>query len=129
MKLLTKELEKKFEKYPLGSQDELEGNAKVIAKFFNPSGAGTWLITEASKEGNDWTMFGYVDLGDRKFAELGYISLNELQSMKVPPFGLGIERDLYFPDDITLSDACKEEFGYVPDYLLAEEEPDITDDF
>lgn len=46
MKLITKELEKIFEKYPIGSQDGLGGNAKVIAKFFNPVGVGTWLITE-----------------------------------------------------------------------------------
>lgn len=49
MKLLTKELEKIFEKYPIGSQEKLGGNAKVIAKFFNPIGAGTWLL---QKRGN-----------------------------------------------------------------------------
>jgi len=49
MKLMTKELEKEFEKYPLGSQDGLLGQAKVIAKFFNPMGVGTWFITEAEK--------------------------------------------------------------------------------
>ena len=46
MKLITKELEKIFEKYPIGSQDGLSGKAKVIAKFFNPTGVGTWIITE-----------------------------------------------------------------------------------
>ena len=45
MKLITKELEKLFEKYPLGSQEDMGGSAKVIAKFFNPTGVGTWLIT------------------------------------------------------------------------------------
>ena len=49
MKLITKELEKIFEKYPIGAQDGLGGKAKVIAKFFNPIGPGTWLITEAEK--------------------------------------------------------------------------------
>lgn len=33
MKLITKELEKKFKKYPFYSQDGLGGDAKVIAKF------------------------------------------------------------------------------------------------
>lgn len=33
MKLITKELEKIFEKYPIGAQDGLGGKAKVIAKF------------------------------------------------------------------------------------------------
>ena len=49
MKLITKELEKLFEKYPIGSQDGLAGKAKVIAKFFNPTGVGTWIITEGNK--------------------------------------------------------------------------------
>lgn len=49
MKLITKELEKLFEKYPIGSQDGLGGKAKVIAKFFNPTGVGTWIITEGNK--------------------------------------------------------------------------------
>lgn len=38
MKLMSKELEEIFEKYPIGSQDGLGGKAKVIAKFFNPVG-------------------------------------------------------------------------------------------
>ena len=50
MKLLTKELEKKFEKYPLYSQDGKGLDAEVIAKFYNPYGHGTWLITEGDKQ-------------------------------------------------------------------------------
>lgn len=49
MNLMTKELEKLFEKYPLGSQDGLGGQAKVIVKYFNPVGVGTWFITEGNK--------------------------------------------------------------------------------
>ena len=41
MKLITKELEELFEKYPVGSQDGMLGEAKVLAKFFNPTGVGT----------------------------------------------------------------------------------------
>lgn len=33
MKLMPKELEKKFEKYPLYSQDGMGGRAKVLVKF------------------------------------------------------------------------------------------------
>ena len=63
MKLITKELEKLFEKYPLGSQEDMGGSAKVIAKFFNPTGVGTWLITEGNKlEDGDYEMFGYCHL-------------------------------------------------------------------
>lgn len=34
--LMTKELEKKLNKYPIGSQDGLEEEAEVLVKYFNP---------------------------------------------------------------------------------------------
>lgn len=93
MKLVTKELEKEFKKYPIGSQEGLGDEAKVLVKYFNPCGAGTWLITEAEEqEDGDWLLFGYCHIHEW---EWGYVMLSELQSLKVPPFGLGIERDLY----------------------------------
>ena len=97
MKLITKELEKKFAKYPLYSQDGKGEQAKIICKFFNPCGASTWYVLEAEKqEDGDYLFFGYVDLwGNKNEAELGYFTLNELKSVKLP-FGLTIERDLYF---------------------------------
>lgn len=119
MKLLTEELVQKFEEYPLYSQDGKSGDAKVIAKFFNPMGQGTWLITEGDiirdEQGNieDVEMFGFVNLVGMEYAELGYVSLNELQSIKLP-FGMTIERDLYYPEDITMREACSREFGEVP---------------
>lgn len=48
--LMTKELEKKLEKYPIGSQDGKGMDAEVLVKYFNPCGAGTWLITEGEKQ-------------------------------------------------------------------------------
>ena len=45
MKLITKELERTFSKYPIYSQEGMMLDAKVIVKYFNPAGAGTWLIT------------------------------------------------------------------------------------
>lgn len=47
MKLITKELERTFSKYPIYSQESMILDARVIVKYFNPVGAGTWLITEA----------------------------------------------------------------------------------
>ena len=118
MKLITKELEKVFEKYPLGSQYGLGGNAKVIAKFFNPVGAGTWLITEADKtENGDYEMFGYCHLGDDEMAELGYVMLSELENVKLP-FGLKVERDLYMPKDCDLIQAMERTGITPPSYLL-----------
>lgn len=90
--LMTKELEKKFSKYPIGSQDGKGMDAEVIVKYFNPCGAGTWLITEGEKQDNgDWLLFGYCYLFEW---EWGYIALSELESVQLP-FGLKIERELY----------------------------------
>lgn len=94
MQLLTKEIEKQFESHPLYSQEDKGEDAKVIVKFFNPYGRGTWLITEAQKQADgDWLMFGMCHIYEW---EWGYVSLNELKSIHF--FGdskIGIERDLY----------------------------------
>lgn len=92
MLLMTKELEKELSKYPIGSQDGLGMDAKVVVKYFNPCGTGTWLITEGEKQENgDWLFFGYCHLFEW---EWGYVMLSELESVKLP-FGLTIERELY----------------------------------
>ena len=92
MKLVTKELEKTFEQYPIGTQDGLGMDAEVLVKYFNPCGAGTWLITEAEKqEDGDWLLFGYCHIVEW---EWGYVMLSELESIKLP-FGLSIEREMY----------------------------------
>lgn len=92
MMLMTKELEKKFEKFPLYSQEGLMEEAEVVVKYFNPCGAGTWLITEGNKlENGDWELFGYCHIVEW---EWGYVYLSELESIKLP-FGLTIERELY----------------------------------
>lgn len=126
MKLITKELEKVFEKYPLGSQDGLGGKAKVIAKFFNPIGAGTWLITEANKlENGDFEMFGYCHLGDDEMAELGYVLSSQLENLKLP-LGMTIERDLYMSKDCDLIQAMKQTGITPPSYMLEEYEKNKT---
>ena len=51
---------------------------------------------------DDDTMYGLCDLG-MGYPELGYVSLKELESMKFPPLGLGVERDLNFKANVTLS--------------------------
>ena len=91
MKLITKAIEKKLENTPFYSTD---GNSvkEVLVKFFNPAGIGTWYVFEAKKYGDDWEFFGLVDLYEK---ELGYFTLSELESLKLP-FGLTIERDKYF---------------------------------
>lgn len=92
MKLMTKNLEEKIINYPFGSQDSKGYDAEVIIKYFNPVGSGTWLITEAEKQNDgDYLMFGYCNITDW---EWGYVSLRELESIKLP-LGMKIERDLY----------------------------------
>jgi hypothetical protein len=91
MKLLTKELRSKLP--PLGSTDGEGMDAVAVVKFFG-SGRWTWYATEF--DGED-TFFGYVVSGlGPDFDELGYFSLAELSSVKFPPFGLPLERDLHF---------------------------------
>ena len=92
MKLMTKTLEKRFAE--IGSQEAVK-DPVVIAKFFNPTGAGTWYATEYDPETR--TFFGYASIFGDWNDEWGYFSLDELESYK-GPFGLGIERDLYWTE-------------------------------
>lgn len=87
---MTKELEKRFKE--VGIQDNKGKNAIVIAKYFNPSGAGTWYATEYSPK--ERLFFGYVSIFGDHNDEWGSFSLDELESIK-GPFGLEIERDIY----------------------------------
>jgi len=87
MKLLTKEIKEVIPK--LYTQEERGDEAVVYVKFFTPWSNWTWYATEF--DGED-TFFGWV-VGLEK--ELGYFSLKELSEV-TGPFGLKIERDLYF---------------------------------
>lgn len=90
MKLMTRTLEKRFAK--VGSQENVK-DPLIIAKFFNPTGAGTWYATEYDPKSR--IFFGYVSIFGDHNDEWGYFSLEELETYK-GKFGLGIERDLYF---------------------------------
>lgn len=89
MMLLTKELRKKLP--PLyTNENKKPEDTPVIVKFFDPCGSWTWYATEFDGEDR---FFGFVRGMDN---ELGYFSLAELQAYKGKPFGLGIERNMYF---------------------------------
>ncbi len=92
MKLMTKELEKRFAQ--VGSQENVK-DPLIISKFFNPSGAGTWYATEYNPETR--TFFGYASIFGDWNDEWGYFSLGELEGYR-GRLGLGIERDLYFKE-------------------------------
>ena len=97
MKLLTKEIERKLRKNA-ETRPRNMGNAPVV-KFFG--GPYTAVFTELDADGD--TLFGLADLG-RGTPELGYASLKEIASVKFPPFGLGIERDMYFKTNKSLEE-------------------------
>jgi len=95
MKLLTKNIEQKLRAahsdVPL--QDD---NPKAFVKLFNPTGSGTWYLSDLSENN---IAFGLCSLHE---TEYGYVSLDELKSVKLP-FGLSIERDTSF-DPMYLKD-------------------------
>ena len=86
MILLTDELRAQL----LANGRQRDTDHVPVVKFFNPLGAGLWLATELDADGD--ILFGLTDLGE---PELGYFSLEEIASVRLP-FGLGIERDILF---------------------------------
>jgi Protein of unknown function (DUF2958) len=99
MKLIDKAIEQRFRE--TGRQDV--PNPLVLAKFFNPCGAGTWYATEYDPA--DKICFGYVTgLG---YDEFGSFSIDELEALICPPLGLPIEMDLYCGEKL-LSQHCPE---------------------
>ena len=90
MELLTDELRAQL---PALYAQEKNKDPVVHLKFFAPGTCWTWYITEGSPEEDDFIFFGFV-FGLEE--EWGYSSLNELQAVRIPPFGLPIERDLHF---------------------------------
>jgi len=89
MQLLTDELREKLP--PLYAQ-ERDKDPTVYAKFFTPDSNWTWYVTEGEQQNGDFIFFGYV-IGQER--EWGYFSLNELSAAR-GPWGLPLERDLYF---------------------------------
>ena len=95
------------EQMPALYSTEQEADPLVVCKFFDPVGSWTWYATEGSpvdedgyfdtdKEKVDYVFFGYV-VGFEP--ELGYFSLNELQTAKEGLRGIQampIERDVHF---------------------------------
>jgi hypothetical protein len=105
MKLLTAAISKKLLANGAASAAHRDGSVdhKPVVKFFG-GGACTWLITEMDADGD--TMFGLCDLGMGS-PELGNVSLRELSAVRFR-FGLGVERDLHFTADKTISQYATE---------------------
>lgn len=99
MKLLTKQQYDQLVK----NNKEQDGSKdfKVVAKLFNPTGIGTWYLSELNPDTN--VAFGLTNLHEKEF---GYVSLDELKEFK-GSFGLGIERDKLFPMNKYSLEQCK----------------------
>ena len=108
MKLLTKQIERDLAKQGDTSQ-MLAEDIRVILHWFNPSGAGDWYVYDRDPEDPD-VFWAFANLNDPQNAECGTVSLRELESIKTPPFGLRIERDLYWSEK-TLAEVIKEVKG------------------
>jgi hypothetical protein len=52
--------------------------------------------TEYEQIGDNWLFFGKVVSSNCPESELGYFTLDELKKARFPPFGLGVERDMYW---------------------------------
>ena len=89
MKLMTKELEKRFKE--VGSQINAD-DPIVIAKYFYPGGIGSWYAVSYNPK--DGSFFGLVTILD---SEVGFFSLKELEDF-VGWSKLGIERDLHWKE-------------------------------
>lgn len=99
---------------PLYEQDGKGYDAIVFAHYF--IGTSDWLVTEYSPEED--IAFGWACLsGDRQSAELGYVSLTELEAIQIPVsletdddrivdvFFQKVERDAHWPEGLTITQA------------------------
>jgi len=96
--LLKKELEQLIKNY-----NEQDGSKefKAVVKLFNPTGIGTWYLSELNPDTN--IAFGLCCLHEK---ELGDVSMDEIKSLKLP-FGLGIERDRLFDMNKHTLEECR----------------------
>lgn len=89
-KLFTKQIDDMlFKQYAMGNDLSKQ---KVVAKIFNPYGRGVWYLLNSDPSDPDY-IWAIVDLFE---VEVGSVSRESLETMKVPPFGLNLERDMYF---------------------------------
>ena len=90
MKLFTKQInDMLFAQYKFGNDLSKQ---KVVAKIFNPYGRGVWYLLNSDPNDPDY-IWAIVNITD---VEIGSVSRTELESLKVPPFRLPLERDSSF---------------------------------
>ncbi|MCT7405239.1 DUF2958 domain-containing protein [Aliarcobacter cryaerophilus] len=87
MKLLNKEIIKNLP--PLYSTEHIK-DPLVMCKFFTPDSSWSWYVIEFDEVNQ--IFYGYICGFEN---ELGYFSLEEIESIK-GPLGLDVERDISF---------------------------------
>jgi hypothetical protein len=93
MNLFTKDINQKlFAQYKIGSDLNKQ---KVVAKIFNPYGIGRWYLLNSDPNDPDY-LWAIVQMGDE--VEIGSVSRSELESIRIKPHGLPLERDMYFSE-------------------------------
>lgn len=90
-KLIPTTIAKKIPSLEATAQLGIEDQVAHV-RLFLPGTAATWWISSLDVEGD--LAFGFATLGDPEMAELGYISLSELEGLRVGLFR--VERDLHF---------------------------------
>lgn len=106
-KLITAEVKKFLKKHPSGSQDGLNGEAKVACRLFCPfSHALTWYILEGYED-NENIAYGYVVNNlHPEDSEYGDIDLAELAKLR--QFGCpAVERDIIISVGMPLAKALE----------------------
>lgn len=87
--LFTNAIEQELQKqFPMGSSLEQQ----IVVKLFNPSGSWTWYLMNQDPNNPDY-LWGIVDGFE---VEMGSVSKKELEDLRVPPFNMPLERDLFF---------------------------------
>jgi len=104
MKILTKPITRQLKANLLRNLTDGEAaiSTKPVVKLFG--GACTWLLSELDDDG---IAFGLCDLGMGS-PELGYVSVDELLTLRFRPFGLPIERDMSWRPKKTLVEYADE---------------------
>jgi hypothetical protein len=100
MKLITKEIRETLLANGRKSRESDDFDPAPVLKLFTPWAGATWLITELDPE-DELMAFGLCDLGLGS-PELGYVWLPEVIDLR-GPFGLTVERDLWFTGDKPIS--------------------------
>jgi len=91
MKLFTKDIDRQlFKQFHLGNDLD---NQVVVTKIFNPYANMRWFIVNSDVDDSDY-LWAIVQMGNN--VEVGSVSRSELETIRISPFRLPLERDLGF---------------------------------